>query len=158
LRARARFGAILAASPRADKLSASRHQPSSQGAGVVWPFLKEEPDLTDDDQDHAEKLADLMAKESFFRNMPAIDQHSRALEQEHKRRHEEAAQARAAAYEDAAKKLGTTPGWDQLGEDQRQRVSGPIVSRATADGTASMAIPLMRSDLAACSGRLSTAI
>jgi len=125
---------------------------------IVWPFLKEEPDLTDDDRDHAEKLSDLMAKETFFREMPAIDQHARALEQEHKRRHEEAVQARAAAYEDAAKKLRATPGWDQIGDDQRQRVSGPLVSRATTDGTASMSIPLMRSDLAACSGRLSTAV
>ena len=125
---------------------------------IVWPFLREEPDLTDDDRDHAEKLADLMAKETFFRDMPTIDQHARALEQEHKRRHEEAVQARTAAYEDAAKKLRATPGWGQLGEDQRQRVSGPLVSRAATDGTASMSIPLMRSDLAACSGRLSTAI
>ena len=125
---------------------------------VVWPFLKEEPDLTDDDRDHAEKLADLMAKESFFREIAAIDQHARALEHEHKRRHEEAARARAAAYENAAKKLRATPGWDQLGEDHHERVSGSLVSRATTDGTASMDIPLLRSDLAACSGRLSTAI
>ena len=125
---------------------------------AVWPFLKEEPDLTYDDRDHAEKLTDLMAKESFFREMPAIDQHARALEQEHKRRHGEAAQARAVAYEDAAKELRATPGWEQLGEDQQQRVSEPLVSRATTDGTKEMAIPLMRSDLAACSGRLSTAI
>ena len=125
---------------------------------VVWPFLKNEPDLTDDDREDAEKLTDLMAKESFFREIAAIDQHARALEQEHKRRHEEAAQARAAAYEDAAKKLRGTPGWEQLGEDQQKRVSGPLVSRATTDGTASMVIPLLRSDLAACSGRLSTAM
>lgn len=125
---------------------------------VIWPFLKEEPDLTDEDRDHAEKLADLMAKESFFREVPAIDQHARALETEHKRRHEEAAQARAAAYENAAKKLRATPGWEQLGEDEQQRVAGPLVSRATTDGMAAMAIPLLRSDLAACSGRLSTAI
>ena len=125
---------------------------------VVWPFLKEEPDLTDDDREDAEKLADLMAKETFFRDMPAIDQHARALEQEHKRRHEEAAQARTAAYENAAKKLRATPGWDQLGEDQQQRVSGPLVSRAAPDGATAMAIPLLRSDLVACSGRLSIAI
>ena len=125
---------------------------------VVWPFLKEEPDLTDDDREDAERLTDLMAKESFFREIAAIDQHARALEQEHKRRHEEAAQARAAAYEEAAKKLRGTPGWEQLGEDQQERVSGPLVSRATTDGTASMVIPLLRSDLAACSWRLSTAI
>ena len=125
---------------------------------VVWPFLKEEPDLTDEHREHAEKLTDLMAKESFFREMAAIDQHARALEQEHKRRHEEAAQGRATAYEDAAKKLRGTPGWEQLGEDQQERVSRSLVSRATTDGTASMGIPLLRSDLAACSGRLSTVI
>ena len=125
---------------------------------LVWPFLKEEPDLTDDDREDAEKLADLMARESFFREMAAIDQHARALEQEHKRRHEEAVQARAAAYGDAAKKLRVTPGWEQLGEDQQERVSEPLVSRATTDGTASMVVPLLRSDMAACSGRLSTAI
>ena len=125
---------------------------------VVWPFLKEEPDLTDDDRENAEKLTDLMAKESFFREVAAIDQHARALELEYKRRHEEAARGRAAAYEDATKKLRGTPGWEQLSEDQQERVSGPLVSRATTDGTASMVIPLLRSDLAACLGRLSTAI
>ena len=125
---------------------------------VVWPFLKEEPDLTDDDREDAEKLTDLMAKESFFREIAAIDQHARALEQEYKRRHEEAAQGRAAAYEDAAKKLRSMPGWEQLGEDQQEGVSGPLVSRATTDGTASMVIPLLRSDLAACSELLSIAI
>ena len=93
---------------------------------VVWPFLKEEPDLTDEDRDHAEKLADLMAKESFFRDMPAIDQHARALEQEHKRRHEEAAQDRAAAYEDAAKRLRVHA---RLGTARRRRTEACL--RAT---------------------------
>ena len=125
---------------------------------VVWPFLKEEPDLTDDDREDAEKLTDLMAKESFFREMAAIDKHARALDQEHKRRHVEAAQRRATAYEDVAKKLRGTPGWEQLGEEQQERVSGPLVSRAITDGTASITIPLLRADLAACPGRLSTAI
>ena len=86
--------------------------------------------------EHVAQLTDLLAKETFFRELPAIDQHARALEQEYQRRHEEAAQARAAAYEQAAKKLKATPGWEQLGEDQQQRVAGPLVSRATTDGTA----------------------
>ena len=125
---------------------------------VVWPFLREEPDLTDEDREHAEKLEDLMARETFFRDLAAIDQHARVLEQEHKRRHQKAAEARAAAYEEAAKKLKATPGWEQLGEDEQGRVAGPLVSRAITDCTASMTIPLLRSDLAACSGRLSSAV
>ena len=129
-----------------------------QALDVVWPFLEEEPDLTGDEKDHAQKLADLMAKESFFRDIVAIDQHTGALEFAHKRRHEEVARARATAYENAVKKLRATPGWDQLGDDHRERVSESLVSRATTSGTASMDIPLLRSDLAACSGRLATAI
>ncbi len=124
----------------------------------VWLFLKEEPDLTDEDHGHAEKLKDLMARETFFRELAAIDQHARSLEQEHKRRHNEDAEARATAYEKAAEKLKATPGWEHLGEDQRHRVAGPLVSRATTDGTAAMAIPLLRSDIAACSGRLADAV
>ena len=125
---------------------------------VIWSFLKEEQDLTDEDREHAEKLEDLMARETFFRELAAIDQHARALEQEHKRRHEEAAEARAAAYEEAAKKLKATPGWEQLGEDQQRRVAKPLVSRATTDGTALMAIPMLRSEFAACSGQLLRAV
>ena len=124
----------------------------------IWPFLTDEPDLADEDREHAQKLEDLMARETFFREVAAIDQHARALDQEHKRRHKEAAEARAAAYEEATKKLKATPGWEQLGEDQQRRVAGPLVSRATTDSTKSMTILLLRSDLAACSGRLSSAV
>ena len=124
----------------------------------TWPFLMDESDLADEDRERAHKLEDLMARETFFRELAPIDQHARALVQEHKRRREEVAGARAAAYEEAAKKLKATPGWEQLGEDQQRRVAGPLVSRATTDGTESMTIPLLRSDLAACSGRLSSAV
>ena len=126
--------------------------------GDLWPFLQKESDLTDDARALAETLADLIAKETFFRELPAIDEHTRALELEYERRHDEATSAGAAAYEDAVGKQRATPGWEQLGEDQQQRVAGPLVSRATTDGAAGMAIPLLRSDLAACSGRLSTAV
>ncbi|MEZ5065896.1 MAG: BREX system P-loop protein BrxC [bacterium] len=139
--------------PRLDDITRAR-----KALDVIWPFLKEEPDLTDEDREHAGELEDLMARETFFRELAAIDQHARALEREHERRHQEAAEARAAAYEEAAKKLKATPGWEQLAEDQQRRVAGPLVSRATTDGTASMAIPLLRSDLDACSGRLSSAV
>ena len=125
---------------------------------VVWPFLKEELDLTDEDREHAEKLADLMARETFFRELPAIDEHARALETEHKRRHDEAVQARGVAYEEAAKTLRATPGWEQLGEDQQPRVAGPLVSRATTEGAAGLSIPLLRADFNACPGLLSKAV
>ena len=124
----------------------------------IWSFLKEEPDLTGENREHAGKLEDFMARGTFFRDLPAIDQHTRALEQEHKQRHDAAAQACAAVYGEAARKLKATPGWEQLGEDQQERIDRPLVSRATTESTTSMTIPLLRSDLAACSGRLSSAV
>ncbi|SEU47598.1 BREX system P-loop protein BrxC [Nonomuraea wenchangensis] len=123
-----------------------------------WPFLKKEPDLTDEHRLHAEKLLDLMAKETFFRELPAIDQYTRALEDEYKRRHEEAAHARAAAFDDAANQLRATPGWDQIGEDQQQRIAADLLSRATTDGAARLSIPLLRADLVACQGFLTKAV
>ena len=125
---------------------------------VIWSFLKEEPDLDNENREHAEKLEDLISRETFFREVPAIDQHTCALEQEHKRRYDEAANACAAAYEGAARKLKTTPGWELLGKEQQRRVAGPLVSRASTEDAVSITIPLLRSDLVACSGRLRSAI
>lgn len=126
--------------------------------GDLWALLREEHDLNDDLREQHDKLQNLMAKETFFRELAAIDQHTQALEQDHKRRHDEAAQARAAAYAAAVTKLRSTPGFAELSEDQEQRIVRPLGSRATLDGTDAVAIPLLRSDLAACSGRLSAAI
>ena len=119
----------------------------------IWSFLKAEPDLTDEHREHAKKLEDLMARETFFRELADIDQHTRALEQEHKHRHDAAALACATAYGEATKKLRAILGWEQLDEDQQRRVAGPLVSRAAAERIASMPIPLLRSELAACSER-----
>jgi hypothetical protein len=126
--------------------------------GHLWPFLQEEPDLTDDTRAHAETLADLVAKETFFRELPAIEEHTRALESAYERRHEEASRDRASAYEDAAKRLRATPGWDQIGEDQQQRLISPLLSRATTDGTDNLSIPLLRADFNACAGLLSKVV
>jgi hypothetical protein len=125
---------------------------------TFWPFLCEEPDLSDADRAHAEMLADVMAKETFFRELPAIDEHTRALEQAYTRRHEAAVQARAAAYTEALATLRATPGWEQLNGDQQQRVAAPLATRATTDRTDSLSIPLLRADLQACTGLCNTAI
>lgn len=120
--------------------------------------MKEEHDLDGGEREHAEKLRDLLARETFFRELPAIDQHAHALEVEFKRRHEEAAKARRTVYEEALAKLRATPGWDQLDGDQQRRVAEPLSSRASADGASGLSIPLLRADVDACSGRLAAAV
>ena len=123
-----------------------------------WPFLQEEDDLPDDKRRRGESLVDLMVKESFFRDLPDIEQHTSALEEEYNRRHEEAAQRRAGAYGEAVERLRSTPGWERLNEDQQKLVTEPFTSRATRDVPNTMAIPLLRSEVAACSTMLSGAV
>src|SRR5262249_53225401 len=35
-----------------------------------WPFLSTEPDITDEDREHAAQLEDILQRETFFRDLP----------------------------------------------------------------------------------------
>jgi len=123
----------------------------------LWPFLEPEPDLGDGDRDHAEQLKDLLARESFFRELPAIDQHTKALETAHQTRLRQALDARTQAYADALQRLSGTPGWEEVGADQRDRIAEPLAAYAVAKMT-SPSIPQLRADLDACPVRRDKAI
>ncbi|WP_373509350.1 hypothetical protein [Thiocapsa sp.] len=123
----------------------------------LWPFLEPEPDLSEDDRDHAERLKDLLARESFFRELPAIDQHTKALETAHQARLQQALDARARAYADALQHLRGTPGWEDVGEDQRNRIAEPLAAYAVAKAP-NPSIPQLRADLDACPVRRDKAI
>jgi hypothetical protein len=123
----------------------------------LWPFLEPEPDLSEDDRDHAERLKDLLARESFFRELPAIDQHTKALETAHQARLQQALDARARAYADALQHLRGTPGWEDVGEDQRDRIAEPLAAYALTKAP-NPSIPQLRADLDACPVRRDKAI
>ncbi|MFB1490567.1 MULTISPECIES: BREX system P-loop protein BrxC [unclassified Thiocapsa] len=123
----------------------------------LWPFLEPEPDLSDADRDHAEKLKDMLARESFFRELPAIDQHTKAIETAHQARLQQALDARARAYADALQHLRGTPGWEDVGEDQRDRIAEPLAAYALAKAL-NPSIPQLRADLDACPVRRDKAI
>lgn len=124
---------------------------------TLWPFLQHEPDLNDTDREHAAALADLLARESFFREIPAIDQHARGLETAYEARLQAALTARTQAYETALQHLRGTPGWEQIAEDQRDRISEPLATYTLAKAT-SPSIPQLRADLDACPVRRDKAV
>ncbi|MBP8197888.1 MAG: BREX system P-loop protein BrxC, partial [Chromatiaceae bacterium] len=123
----------------------------------LWPFLEQEPDLGDGDRDHAEQLKDLLARETFFRELPAIDQHAKALETAHQARLRQALDARTQAYADALAQLSGTPGWEEVAEDQRDRIAEPLATYTLAK-TTSPSLPQLRADLDACPVRRDKAI
>ena len=107
---------------------------------------------------HAEKLVDLLQRETFFKDFAAIDQHARAIIEDSERRHDEAMCQRTTTYREALDKLHGTPGWAQLDEDQKHHVEGMLSTRAKADGTANTAIPMLREQCDACPVILAKAI
>ncbi|WP_295400597.1 BREX system P-loop protein BrxC [uncultured Thiocystis sp.] len=127
-----------------------------QALDRLWPILENEPDLGDGDRNHVEQLQDLMARESFYRELPSIDQHTKALETAYQARLQQALNARSQAYEDALQQLHGTPGWEEVGEESRHRIAEPLITYTANKTTA--AIPQLRADLDACPLRRDKAI
>ena len=126
--------------------------------GTTWPFLEQEAELPDGLSDRAATLADLMAKETFFRELAAIEQAATAIQSEYDSRFKQAVDARAEAYEAAIEKLHAMDAWAELNEEQQTRIAQPLKSRATTSVQASATIPFLRSELSACPQHLKAAV
>ena len=123
-----------------------------------WPFIETEPDVEEDLRKKAGELADLLSRETFFRQLAQIDQYASAIQKAYTTRFDEAGKTRCAAYKEAVSKLGSTSGWDQIAADQQQRIAQPLTSRANSDVPKATPIPQLRADIDACSKRLQDAI
>ena len=122
-----------------------------------WPFLREESDVTEELRSKATTLQDLLARETFYRELPTIEQHTSAIEAEYKSRYNAALEARIAAYIKAFGRLARTPGWEDIDKDQQQKLAAPFERGKTRD-TDPVPIPQLRSEIDACDGRLRDAI
>jgi hypothetical protein len=123
----------------------------------LWSFLSQEADISDDLRSRATELEDLLQRETFFKELPTIEQHTKALETEYQKRFDEALDARVAEYAKAFERLLKTPGWTEIDEDQQRRLAEPFERGKKRDG-GRVPIPQLRADRDACGGRLSSAI
>jgi len=124
---------------------------------TAWPFLRSEPDVSDDLRAKATELEDLLARETFYRELPTIELHASAIDAEYARRFDEALEARIAAYTQALDRLTQTPGWNAIDQDQQQKLAAPLVRGKTRDQQ-QVPIPQLRSELDACETRLQDTI
>ncbi len=124
---------------------------------MAWPFLRSEPDISEDLRAREAELEDLLARETFYRELPTIEQHASAIDAEYTRRFDEALEARIAAYTQALERLAQTPGWDSVDHDQQRKLAAPL-ERGTTRDQERVAIPQLRSELDACETRLQDAI
>jgi hypothetical protein len=125
--------------------------------GVLWGFLSQESGISEDLRTRASSLEDLLARETFFKELPAIEQHTRALETEYARSFDDALDARVAVYTKAFDKLIKTPGWSEIDEDQQHRLAEPFERFQKRDAER-VPIPQLRADRDACDGRLRAAV
>lgn len=128
-----------------------------QALAVAWPFLSQEADVSDELRAKAAALEDLLARETFHKELPAIEQNAKAVEVEYDHRFEEALSARIAAYAKAFDRLVAAPGWGEVDEDQQHRLAAPF-ERGKAREKERLPIPQLRSERDACDGRLRAAI
>ncbi|MEI7768439.1 MAG: BREX system P-loop protein BrxC [Chloroflexales bacterium] len=124
----------------------------------AWPFLRDEPDRDPTVTTAAEQLDDILRRETFYRELPAITQHAEQLRSAYGRHEYDAVQARATAYRQALEQLAAIPGWDKLDADQQARVAQPLRRLATADTGIGTPIPQIRADTDACPARLGAAV
>lgn len=116
----------------------------------TWPFLVQERDLPDGLADSAATLADLLERETFFRELAGIDQAAAAIRTEYDKRFNEALTARASAYTKALTKLHAQDAWGELNEEQQGRIEQPLKSRSGTKVSSNTMIPFLRSELSAC--------
>ena len=138
--------------PRLHDLSRAR-----QALSIAWPALQAEPDLADDLKSRAEQLQDLLNRETFFRDLPTIEQHARALELDYARRFDDAQQARESAYKLALERLSKTIGWAELKEEVRRDIAAPLVL-GTQPLPRTAPLALLRSEREASEPRLRQAV
>ena len=124
----------------------------------TWPFLEQEAELPDGLANRALTLADLMAKETFFREIAAIEQVATVIQAEYNARFAIAVEDRDTAYTEAVDKLYSMNAWSELNEEQQAQIAQPLRSRATKSVTATTSIPFLRSELSACPQHLKAAV
>ena len=123
-----------------------------------WPILKEEDDVEDAVAKAADRLGDLLARETFFEQIPEVSQESAKIRDAFTAMFTKAVEHRVSAYTAAIGELRSVSGWPQLSEQQQERVAAPLLSLASDKVPPQTPVSQIRSETEACDSRLSKAI
>ena len=122
-----------------------------------WPFLRDEPDGDPAVAAAAAELTDLLQRETFYRELPAIDADAARIRGAYAEREAAALAGRRAVYRQALALLQAMTAWAQLASAQQERVAG-LLQRYAADNTPGTPIPQVRAETEACAARLQAAV
>jgi hypothetical protein len=131
---------------------------SARQALVQGRALEAEPDLEPAVREAVDNLKDALERETFFRDMPAVDQWTSTVRAEYDRRFREALAEKVGAYRSALVQLFDEPGWADLSPAAREEIDDELRCHADDDGSDAPTLTQLRSDRDACLTRLQQAL
>lgn len=132
-------------------------QRARQSLSTAWPFLRQEVDVSDELRTQAFALEDILARETFYRELPALEQYTRAIQVEYDRRYDDAMAARITAYSAAFERLTQEPGWAEIAQEEQHKLAAPF-NRGRTKEEDRPPIAQLRSERDAAGSRLRDAI
>jgi hypothetical protein len=126
---------------------------------LVWgQALDAEPDLEPAVREAVDNLKDALERETFFRDLPDVNQWASAVRAEYDRRFREALAGKVSAYQSALVQLFDEPGWADLDPVAKAEIANELRRHADDDGSDAPALTQLRSDRDACLTRLQAAV
>lgn len=121
------------------------------------PHVLNEPDIDPSFADVGKQLQDILGKETFFRDLPSVQNLAAKIIDEHQKRHSTALARRSELYREALEQLAGTTGWTGLAPHLKDEISRPLRACASSE-PAGEAIAQLRSEAEACPSRRDAAI
>lgn len=135
-----------------EQLRAGRRAAESE-----WPALEADGVTDGQLQDAVAVIRDILAKETFYTEMPALATATAQVQGAYAARFAEAAAERAETYGAALKKLTQTPGWSELDPDVQSEVAEPLRRRAD-EKAPKVSLAMVRENTLAYPGILKSAV
>jgi hypothetical protein len=123
-----------------------------------WRTLDGEADLDAVMRDDAELLADLLERETFFRELGEIERCAASIRAAYDERFRAGLAEKVDAYQKALAQLFDMPVWLELSPEAKEDIAGPLHVHADDTGVGEPSLAQLHADRDACITRLNAAI
>lgn len=123
-----------------------------------WRTLDGEADLDAAVRDDAELLADLLERETFFREFGEIERCEASIRAAYDERFHAGLTGKVDAYQKALAQLFDVPVWLELRPEAKEDIAGPLQVHANDTGAGEPSLAQLHADRDACITRLNAAI
>lgn len=121
-----------------------------------WPALEADGVTEASLSEAAVAIGDILAKETFYTELPSLAATTSQVQTAYQDRHAEAGVERSETYAAALDSLRNTPGWTDLDDGARDEIAEPLRRRAE-DAEATATLAMLRENTLACPGLLKAA-